>query len=201
MIDLGRLMGTRIGSYSKLDYAVNAAVRLAQTALAQGDLVGLLLFNHDIAYYLPPHKGRAQLSPIVQALVTAQPNRLESNYAQVFHYAAKRNRQRTLFVCFTDLLDLEISQALVESMRPLRPHHLPMTVTISDSALLHVTRKIPVVAREVYEHAAAQEVWDDYQRSIRALHSGGVTTVNVPAQSLTLATLNRYLEIKRTARL
>jgi uncharacterized protein (DUF58 family) len=201
MIDLGRLMSSKIGHYTKLDYAINAAVRLAQMAIYKGDWVGLLLFSHDIAYYLPPHKGRAQMTSIIQALVKAQPRRLEPNYPLVFNYAARRNTRRTLFVCFTDLLDLEISQSLVTGIQHLLPRHLAMTVTVSDSELLQATKTLPETGLEVYQHVAAQEVWNDYQRSIRALHTRGILTVNVPAQDLTLATLNRYLEIKRTARL
>lgn len=201
MVDLGRLMSPRIGSYCKLDYAVNAAVRLAQTALFKGDLVGLLLFSHEIAFYLPPHKGNAQFASIVQALVAAQPRKTESNYRQVFHYAARRNSRRTLMVCFTDLLDLEISEELVVGMSSLLPRHLPMTVTLSDSDVLKVLHQIPEEGNDVYRHVAAQEVWNDYQRTIRSLQSRGVLTVNVPASDLTPATLNRYLEIKQSSRL
>lgn len=201
MIDLGRLMSPRIGEYRKLDYAINAAVRLAQIALFKGDLVGLLLFSDEIALHIPPRKGNAQFSAMVQALVAAQPRRTESNYRLVFNYAARRNSRRTLMVCFTDLLDMEISKELVEGMTPLLPRHLPMTVTVSDSDLLKVLHTIPEEGMDVYRHVAAQEVWNDYQRTIRSLQSRGVLTVNVPAGDLTLATLNRYLEIKQTARL
>jgi hypothetical protein len=54
---------------------------------------------------------------------------------------------------------------------------------------------------DVYRHAAAQEVWNDYQRTICSLQGHGVLTVNVPAADLTVATVNRYLTIKETARL
>lgn len=199
MVDLGRLMNPRIGNYRKLDYAVNAAVRLAQMGLSRGDLVGLLLFSQDIAFYLPPHKGHNQFTSIVQALVSAQPRRTESNYRHVFHYAARQSNRRTLMVCFTDLLDLEISNELVESMAPLQPRHLPMAVTVSDSDLLEVLHATPREGLDVYRHVAAQEVFSDYQRTIRSLQSRGVLTVNVPASELTPATLNRYLEIKQGA--
>ncbi len=201
LIDLGRLMNPRIGAYRKLDYAINAAVRLAQTALAKGDLVGLLLFSDEIEFYLPPHKGNTQFAAIVQALVSARPRPTEPDYRTVFHYAARRNTRRTLMVCFTDLLDLDISQTLVESMVPLQPRHLPMAVTISDSDLLKILHATPEEGIDVYRHVAAQEVLHDYQRTIRALQSRGVLTVNVPANELTPATLNRYLGIKQSARL
>ncbi|MEZ0297202.1 MAG: DUF58 domain-containing protein, partial [Candidatus Methylacidiphilales bacterium] len=79
--------------------------------------------------------------------------------------------------------------------------HLPMTVTLSDSALLQAIRSTPQTEYDVYQHVAAQEVWNDYQRTVRALQSHGVLTVSVPAEELTIATINRYLEVKRTSRL
>jgi uncharacterized protein (DUF58 family) len=201
MIDLGRLMSARIGPYRKLDYAINAAVQLAQTALHQGDWTGLLLFSQEIAYYLPPRKGPAQLGAIVQALVSAQPRRLESNYRLAFHYAAHRNHRRTLMVCFTDLPEPEAARSLIAGMTHLRPRHLPLAVTISDSELQQALKVIPREQMDVYRHAAAQEVWNDYQRTICSLQGHGVLTVNVPAADLTVATVNRYLTIKETARL
>ncbi|MEI9998204.1 MAG: DUF58 domain-containing protein [Verrucomicrobiota bacterium] len=48
LLDTGRLMSPRIGSYRKLDYAINAAVHLAQIALHKGDLVGYALFNDEL---------------------------------------------------------------------------------------------------------------------------------------------------------
>ena len=138
---------------------------------------------------------------IVTALAAAQPRRMESNYRYVFHYAAKENSRRTLMVCFTDLADMDISGELVKSMARLQPRHLPMTVTISDSDLTNTLNELPSTETAAYEYSAALEVWNDYQRAIRALNSHGVLTVNVPAQELTIATLNRYLRIKETARL
>lgn len=201
LVDLGRLLSARVGPYRKLDYAVNAAVRLAQTALAKGDLVGLLLFSQEVAYYLPPHKGSDQFASIVRALVSAQPRRLEPNYRLVFNYARRRNTRRAFMICFTDILDLDSSAALVDGMRSLLPRHLPMTVTISDSDLLNLLETVPESNRGVYEYAAALETWNDYQRTIRALQSHNILTVNVPAADLTVATLNQYLEVKQAARL
>src|SRR5258706_1246812 len=64
-IDTGRLMGAKVGDFTKLDYAVNAAALLTQVGLNRDDHVGLLLFPHRIVAYLPPDNGRAQLTRIV----------------------------------------------------------------------------------------------------------------------------------------
>ena len=201
LLDTGRLMSPKIGPYRKLDYAINACVHLAQVALHKGDLVGYAVFNEEMRAFAEPKKGQAQMSHLVRNLTSLQPSRLESDYAAVFHHVLRRCSRRTLIVCFTDLGDAHSANSLLQAALPLRPRHLPVIVTVSNSEILAVTRKEPVNEFEVYRHVAAMEIWNDYQRTLRGLTSRGVAAVSVPAQELSTATINEYLRIKETARL
>ena len=196
-IDAGRLMGARVGDFSKLDYATNAAVLLAQAALNKGDLVGVLLFANRILAYLPPDKGREHLGRIVEVLHPVQSVRLESDYALAFAHLARKNSRRSLVVSFTDLVDAEASRSLIASMRHLVPRHLPLCVTISDSDLIAAQRVVPAGSAQAFELVAAMELWEDYRSALRVLERQGALTVNVPANQLTTATINRYVDIKR----
>ena len=201
LLDTGRLMSPKIGSYRKLDYAVNASVHLAQIALHKGDMVGYAIFNDELRAFAEPKKGQAQMSHLVRNLTSLQPTRLESDYAAVFNHAMRRCSRRTLIVCFTDLGDAASAASLLQATLPLMPRHLPVIVTVSNSEVLAVTRKVPENEFEVYRHVAAMEIWNDYQRTLRGLRSRGVATVSVPAQELSTASINEYLRIKETARL
>ena len=201
LLDTGRLMSPKIGSYRKLDYAINASVHLAQIALHKGDWVGYAIFNDELRAFAEPKKGQAQMSHLVRQLTTLQPTRLESDYAAIFHHVLKRCSRRTLIVCFTDLGDPQSAETLLQAAMPLMPRHLPVIVTVSNSEVLAVTRKDPENEFEVYRHVAAMEIWNDYQRTLRGLRSRGVATVSVPAQELSTAAINEYLRIKETARL
>ncbi|HUK83078.1 MAG TPA: DUF58 domain-containing protein [Verrucomicrobiae bacterium] len=196
-IDTGRLLGAKVGDFTKLDYAANAAALLAQVGLSKGDLVGLLLFANRIIAYLPPDKGREHLSRIVDFLHRAQSARVESDYALAFAHLARKNARRSLMICFTDLVDSEASKALIASMRHLAPRHLPVCVTISDSDLMAAQTVTPETAPAAFELVAAMELWEDYQKAVRFLERQGALTVNVPANTLTTAVINRYLEVKR----
>lgn len=196
-IDAGRLMGAKVGDFSKLDYATNVAVLLAQVALNKGDLVGVLLFANRILAYLPPDKGREHLGRIVEVLHRVQSVRLESDYALAFAHLARKNARRSLVVCFTDLVDAEASRSLISSMRYLVPRHLPLCVMISDSDLIAAQRAVPSATAQAFELVAAMELWEDYRSALRLLERQGALTVNVPANMLTTATINRYVEIKR----
>jgi uncharacterized protein (DUF58 family) len=201
LLDTGRLMSPKIGSYRKLDYAINASVHLAQIALHKGDLVGYTIFNDELRAFAEPKKGQAQMSHLVRNLTSLQPTRLESDYAAVFNHVLRRCSRRTLIVCFTDLGDAQSANSLLQAALPLMPRHLPVIVTVSNSEVLAVTRKTPENEFEVYRHVAAMEIWNDYQRTLRGLRSRGVATVSVPAQELSTAAINEYLRIKETARL
>jgi len=201
LLDTGRLMSPKIGSYRKLDYAINASVHLAQIALHKGDLVGYTIFNDELRAFAEPKKGQAQMSHFVRNLTSLQPTRLESDYAAVFNHVLRRCSRRTLIVCFTDLGDAQSAASLLHATLPLMPRHLPVIVTVSNSEVLAVTRKTPENEFEVYRHVAAMEIWNDYQRTLRGLRSRGVATVSVPAQELSTAAINEYLRIKETARL
>jgi uncharacterized protein (DUF58 family) len=201
LLDTGRLMSPKIGSYRKLDYAINSCVHLAQVALHKGDLVGYAIFNDELLAFAEPQKGVAQLSHFVRNLTALQPTRLESDYAALFHHVMRRCSRRTLIVCFTDLADTHSANTLLQAALPLMPRHLPVIVTVSNSEILAVTKKSPTNEFEIYRHVAATEIWNDYQRTLRALRSRGVATVSVPAQELSTAAINEYLRIKETARL
>jgi uncharacterized protein (DUF58 family) len=201
LLDTGRLMSPRIGSYRKLDYAINACVHLAQVALHKGDHVGHAIFNDELLAFAEPQKGQSQLSQFVRNLTALQPTRIESDYAALFHQVMRRCSRRTLIVCFTDLADSHSAEVLLQAALPLRPRHLPVIVTVSNSEVLAATRQVPTNEFEVYRHVAATEIWNDYQRTLRGLRSRGVATVSVPAQELSTATINAYLRIKETARL
>jgi len=201
LLDTGRLMSPKIGSYRKLDYAINACVHLAQVALHKGDFVGYAIFNDELLAFAEPRKGQAQMSHFVRNLTALQATRHESDYAALFHKVMRRCSRRTLIVCFTDLADAHSASTLLQAALPLMPRHLPVIVTVSNSEILAVTRKPPTTEFEVYRHVAATEIWGDYQRTLRALRSRGVATVSVPAQELSTAAINEYLRIKETARL
>ncbi len=201
LLDTGRLMSPKVGSYRKLDYAINACVHLAQVALHKGDLVGYALFNDELRSFAEPKKGQSQMSHLVRNVTSLQPSRLESDYASVFHHVLKRCSRRTLVVCFTDLGDSPSAERLLRGALPLMPRHLPVIVTVSNSEVLAVTRKIPENEFEVYRHVAATEIWNDYQRTLRGLRTRGIATVSVPAQELSTSAINEYLRIKESARL
>ncbi|MBI4492086.1 MAG: DUF58 domain-containing protein [Chloroflexi bacterium] len=199
LLDLGRMMLTRVGELTRLDAAVNTALLLCYVALARGDRVGLLSFADGVHAYTPPRRGRAHFYRIVEQLyaVSAQP--VESDYVGAFTRLRSDLRARALVALFTDLSDPDVARTIARHLALLARHHLPLCVAISDPAVQARADAIPQVGRELYEKVVAARLLDERTAVLDELRRAGVLTVDTPANQLTPATINRYLELKARA--
>ena len=195
-IDVGRTMLAEIDGIAKMDYAVNAALLLAYVATLTDDRVGLLVFADTVQTWLPPAKGRAQVYRILEALYNVEARRAEPDYRQAFAYLRSRWRRRSLIVCFTDLWDPDSSRQTMTELQLLQPHHLAACVTLLDTKVLRLASAPVVVAADAYSQAVARQVLDDRNRAMAELAHRGVLVVDTPADQLSAALVNRYLEVK-----
>lgn len=195
-LDVGRTMLAEVDGKAKVDYAINAALLLAYVATLTDDNVGLLLFSDTVQAWIPPAKGRGQVYRIMDALYNAQASRAEPDYRGAFGYLQSRWRRRSLMVCFTDLWDPDSSRQTIAEMTALQPRHLVACVTLMDTNALHAARKPIVDAGDVFHQAAALQVLEDRNRARAALSQRGVLVVDSPAEKLSAALVNRYLEVK-----
>lgn len=201
MLDAGRLMTAPLGPLSKLDYAINTTLLLAYVAIVRGDRVGLLTFADTITGYWEPDKGRRQFLTLLDALYKVQPQQVESDYLKAGAFLSTRRSKRSLVVLFSDIIDKQQANSMVTGFGRLAPRHLPMAVTMADNEVLAMAGKTPTDAQEMYQNIVARTLLDDRAAALDALTRRGAMTVDVPADKLTLAVVNKYLEVKARGRL
>lgn len=200
-IDAGRLMLPMAGSLSKLDRAINAALLLAYLGLEAGDLVGLIVFGKDVVAYLPPRKGHRQFLAITEALAAVEGRLEEPDYRRALAYLTKRLGKRSLVVLFTDLVGLEPSKRLLGTLAALTPRHLPLIVTQRNRGLEARARQEPADEHEVYASAVAEDIGREKAEALGMLAARGTLVVDVHPEELSVAAVNRYLEVKARGRL
>jgi len=195
-VDAGRSMAARVDGLTKLDHAVNAALFLAFVAVRNGDRVGLVVFADGIKTYLAPAAGRLQYRKIVDALYTAKPHLTYVDYLALFKELNVRLLKRSLLCVFTDFIDEDQAQTMVEPMRRLARRHVPLCLSVKDAALAQLLETQPPDAEVAYQHAVASELLLEREAMKRKVGRDGVTVVDVEANQLSLAAVNQYLEIK-----
>src|SRR5262249_12772943 len=195
-LDAGRLMTARIEAETKLDSAVHAALALMSAAARGGDNAGLVVFGRRIKTYLPPNRGRDQMDAALEALHSIEPEMIEPAYARAFEFIAASSKRRSLIVLLTDLVDEEGSKELLQSLRLLRPRHLPLVVTIADRDLKAVVREIPTGTRDLFTQSVAEEIIYQREAALRLVESQGGLALDVTAAALAPALLEKYLQVK-----
>lgn len=200
-IDAGRLMMPRVGGLAKLDRAINAALMLAYLGTERDDMVGLLVFGRDVERYLPPRKGHRQFLAILEALYSIEGRVEEPDYDRALRYLATKLPKRALVAVFTELQGKEPSHRLLATLSAMAPRHLPLVITQRNRDVEALSR-IPVGKEaDVYESAVAESILADKASALRLLQARGVMVLDVFPEELTVASVNRYLEIKARGRL
>lgn len=195
-VDAGRSMAARVEGLTKLDHAVNAALFLAFVAVRNGDRVGLAVFADGVKAYLPPATGRGQYRRIVETLYATEPQLTFVDYLSLFKELSVRLQRRTLLCLFTDHLDEEQSATLVDPLRRLSRRHVPLCLSVKDTALGELVKSPPASPEIAFQQSVATELLLERERLKTRIAQQGVQLVDVHPEELSLSAVNRYLEIK-----
>lgn len=209
LLDAGRLMRPPVNdaanesghALAKMDYSVNAVLMLSYVAGLRGDRVGLLSFADEVTNYLAPRAGRGQFYKMLATLYAMETQPVESDYVRAFAYLGAKHKKRSLIVIFSDIATGIAADTLVKQIAPLSPRHLVLLVAISDPTVVQLARQMPRTSIGVYERAVAEQLVDERTLILEKLRQRGVMTLDVPANQLTVAVVNKYLELKARGRI
>ncbi len=200
-LDCGRLMGVGAGELTKLDHAINAALLLVHVALRSGDRAGLMAFADTVSVTLRPRAGALQLRRFLDAVRPLRAGETEADYDDGLSFLSTWQTRRALVVLFTDVIDPDQGTALVRQCLRLRRRHLPLVVTVRDPALDDVVNRRPADGAGMYARAVASGLIADRDDTLHLLRRSGVDVIDADARTLSPRLVNRYLQLKRQARL
>ncbi|RME54152.1 MAG: DUF58 domain-containing protein, partial [Caldilineae bacterium] len=196
LLDVGRMMRAPVGDVAKMDYAINAVLLLTYVAAQKGDRVGVLTFADEVQSWLTPRSGKAQFHRMLELLYRVQGQPVEPDYNRAFSYFAARHSRRALVLVFTDLTASISNEALLAQMTRLRRTHLPLLVTMRDPTVERMAHQPIVDSASLHQRTVAETLLRERDVTLEALHRRGVLTLDVPADKLSIAVIERYLAIK-----
>ena len=188
LVDCGRRMRASGGAgeraaWTKLDWALDAALELAAVALQQGDRVGVAAFERTLVAYVPPSKGARALARLSEALFPLQPSERDGDLARALRELAVRHRRRATVLVVSDVADpLSLDEqraALAAGAR----HHRLVFAALDDPELRRAAEGT-AETRDAVLRAAALELVAERARSLRALAASGARVLDaLPAEA------------------
>jgi uncharacterized protein (DUF58 family) len=201
LLDTSRSMAGSIAGISRFEYALDAAVAVAELAARVGDQVGMIAFGSQVEGILGPRGGRTQPRRIVDIVFDLEPSLDAADYRGAFGVLLSRYRRRSLLVLFTELTEQSAMESLFAAIPALLPRHMLMVASVVDPEVVALRDAAPASYDEAYLGAAAAAAMDARERTGRRLRSMGVMVEDHEPGRLAGAVADRYLRVKTAGRL
>jgi len=196
LLDRGRLMTAQIQGISRFDWGLNATLSLALAGLFRGDRVGVGVFDRQMHTWISPQRGKAHLNTLLEKLTPIQPELIEPDYLGAVTTVANQQSRRALVVVITDIVDQTASVELLAALGRLTPRYLPFCVTLRDPQVDHQAHQITTEVSSTYARAVALDLLHQRHVAFDHLRQKGVLVLDAPANQVSQAIVDRYLELK-----
>ena len=155
-----------------------------------------MVFGRTVKKFLPPQKGIRQIDAVLESLYDLEPELIEPSYSRAFQFISANSKKRSFVIILTDLVDKDSSKELINSLKLLRPRHLPLVATIGDRDLNATVSRKPENIEEVFTQSAAEEIIHQRESALRLVESLGGLALDVTTQTLAPRLLETYLRVK-----
>ncbi|HEX6240585.1 MAG TPA: DUF58 domain-containing protein [Polyangiales bacterium] len=186
---------------TRFEAALEAALALADAALAEGDRVGLLPYGRDAAEgWVMPQAGHAQRLMLLRRSLSLRAHPTEFDAPGLLVTLARCAPKRSLVVLFTDLDNEGDLRELARHAPLLSRRHASLCVSLRPEQL-RARREAPIEReRDVYRKLAAISLHDRRTQLSRDLESAGLSVVESAPSQLARSIVQRYRMAKISGR-
>lgn len=197
LLDIGRPMSYSVGGYKKLDFAINAALILADIVNQSGDKAGLMVFDSDVRSHIAPGQGAGHRNHLMETLYHVADNRSTADYGGAFRALCDKQKRRSLVFIFTDFELPEEARELISHMMQLKKRHLPIIVFMENENLnamadMPTRKKHDKILRDT-----AREFQTERRGIFRHLSAMGIPNVESKAEEFAVAAVNSYIRLTK----
>lgn len=226
-LDASATMDSGKKGYTKLDYAVNAAVAFLKLALENNDPFGIYVFTHKLEEHIPLGKGRKHFYSILgllsrlEAPVGLSAAGKDTGLHTAVKHAITTIRRPALFVIISDLEGIEASQMLRDTLKLAKAYHHSVLILSPFSPYFERGEKeaekipilrYPVVGRilkwltsyrkgmdikEITEDIYSLKFLESRQEFGRQMVAMGIPVLTLGPDDLIAALLSQLIKMKR----
>lgn len=196
VIDKGRVMKMPFNGLSLLDYAINATLVLSNVILKKNDKAGMFTFSKKVENRIVAERRSSQMNLILENLYNIKTNYFESDFSRLYVDVKKHINQRSLIVLYTNFETLDGLNRQLPYLKGIAKNHLLMVVFFKNTELNDLIDKKAETIQEVYDKVIAEKFDFEKRLIVNELRKYGIYALLTQPESLTIDTINQYLEIK-----
>jgi uncharacterized protein (DUF58 family) len=198
LVDCGRLMGADARQGTKLDCAVDAALRLMRTALRVGDRCGLGIFDNQVRGYLRPIGGMGAMQTFLASLYAVESRWHESDFSPMFATIQARQPKRALIIVLSDIVDEETSRRYRASLVTLAQRHVVLLAALQTPLFGEFVAAPVKSVDDGFKKAVVFRVLREREQAIHQLRRTGVHVLDVEPKKLTAPLINQFIELRQS---
>jgi uncharacterized protein (DUF58 family) len=183
----------------QFDSALEAVLLLSWVSLKHGDSVAVGTFGKTQRWILP-RKGISSFPVLVNGLYDLSSAPVPSSPFSGLEYALARLKRRTFIILISNFRE-EDGESLSWILKRIEKRHLLLLVSLREKESGFLAARNPGNLEESLETAAAFSYLAARRKLYSSWEHSGLLTMEAPAQGLSSALINRYLQVKRSGRL
>ncbi len=195
-IDAGRTSRVESGGMSHFAHFANMTARFAEYAILNEDRVGLVVFADRPLVSLSPGRGADAVQRIRRTLTDVQPRPVESDTVAAVLHLRSLVRRRALVILLTDLYERSATSQLAETVRILRPPHLPVIAGLIGDEVTALRDAPAVQWIDPYRSLAATEYEHDVRANVARLRRMGASAMTARPADLDRTILECYRRLR-----
>ncbi len=198
IIDMGRNMQMPFEGMSLLDYAINASLVISNIAVFKQDKAGIISFSEQIHNLLPASYKKGQMMHIMDLLYRQETKFTESNFEKLYITVRQKIQQRSLLFIYTNFEGLVSLKKQLPYLKMLNKNHLLVVVFFENTEIKKRLVTRPRNAEQTYIKTVAEKFVYEKRLIVRELNKFGIHAILTKPENLTVASINKYLELKST---
>ena len=199
VIDKGRVMQQAFQGMTLLDYSINAALALSFVAIRKMDNAGLITFAQQFDSFVPADRRSTHMQTLMETLYSQETTFGETDFSALCTHVARHISRRSLLAVFTSFGSLTAMRRQLPFLRQLSQRHCVLVIFFEDDDLRafanppagsHDTTEV------IYQRTIAEKFEYEKRLIVSTLQQNGIYALLTSPSRLSVAVINKYLELK-----
>ena len=204
IIDKGRVMQQAFQGMTLLDYSINAALALSFVAMRKMDNAGLITFHQQFDSFVPADRRSNHIQTLMDTLYSQQTTFGETDFSALCTSVSRHISRRSLLVLYTSFGSMSAMQRQLPYLRQLSRRHCLLVVFFEDDDLrafanppsAALPSQGPDSIETLYQRTIAEKFEYEKRLIVSTLQQNGIYALLTSPSRLSIAVINKYLELK-----